>query len=84
MAERKAWSWAFDGDCKPAPGENMFSVGIFQWVPKKGGKGVKRSKAVCRVNGSVEEADQVYQRAEEICGFFNKWWDTNGPTKAVK
>lgn len=80
---KKAGTWAFDRECKPEPGEKTLFVGIFQWIPKKG-KGIKRSKSVCRVSGLVEEADLVYQRAEEICGFFNKWWDINGPKIAVK
>ena len=43
-----------------------FSVGCFEWLPKKGG-GVKRSKAKVRVRGSTRDAELVYERAEDVC-----------------
>jgi hypothetical protein len=60
---------AYDGSCKPGGqtlcGQQTFSVGIFQWVPKASG-GLKKSKVKVRVYGSVDYPDSVYDRAEEI------------------
>jgi hypothetical protein len=45
-----------------------FSVGVFQWVPKMSGKGMKKSKVKVRVIGLAGQADAVYSRAREIAG----------------
>jgi hypothetical protein len=42
-----------------------FSVGIFEWVPAKGG-GVKRGKAKVRVVGSPDRHASVFAKADEI------------------
>lgn len=40
-----------------------FSVGIFQWVPRSGGKGVKPGKVLVRVSGLT---NQVYHVDKEV------------------
>lgn len=71
----------FDGDCMPgehsklsieAYPKSTFSVGIFQWLLKASGKGLKRSKVVYRVRGKVGNAELVYGRARRICRLFDK------------
>ncbi len=61
----------YDGQCTPGSGNsaayNSFSVGIFKWVAKSGGNGLKRTKAIVRVKGSVSAPQNVYEKAKEIC-----------------
>lgn len=77
MGELKAYDWAYDGHCKPQNGVNYssmwatFSVGVFQWLPKARGKGLKRGKVVKRFSGPTNHPEIVYQKAEayiaELC-----------------
>jgi hypothetical protein len=65
----KPYEWDYDGACKPDGtrgwhGMESFSVGVFQWLPKASGKGVKRGKVVKRISGSVNDPAAVYRRAE--------------------
>ena len=46
---------------------NTFSVGIFQWVPKANGKGLKKSAVKVRVKGYVSQPEKVYEAAKRIC-----------------
>ena len=48
-------------------GNNTFSVGIFQWVPKTSGKGLKKSPVKIRVKGYSSDQDQVYRLADIFC-----------------
>jgi len=61
----------YSGDCVPggkySGGYLKFSVGIFQWLPKAGGKGLKKSKVIYRISGFCANPDAVYRRAEFIC-----------------
>lgn len=63
---------AFDGQWAPGrraliySAQETFSVGIFEWLPKSNGKGVKRGPVKVRVKGSVINPGRVTQRAEEI------------------
>lgn len=64
----KAGDWDYYGMC--TPGERghtwnkSFSIGIFQWIPKASGKGIKKGKAVKRVHGLVTEKKSVFKKAE--------------------
>ncbi len=67
------YSWDFD---RP-PAQWMerystFSVGIFQWLKKASGRGLKQSRAICRVMGYTAEPDRVYDKALEICARLNR------------
>ena len=68
---RVAFQFDFDGACiPPAYGNSVFrtfSVGIFQWVPKSSGKGLKRGKAIKRIRGSTANSREVLDRAEKMC-----------------
>lgn len=44
-----------------------FSVGIFEWVPKARGKGLKKSGVKFRIRSRVEYADLVYKKAKIVC-----------------
>lgn len=74
---RQAGQWDWDGSCKPHggvvgwPGMQTFSVGIFQWVAKSSGKGVKRSKTVERIKGPVSRAEEIYAKARARCAELN-------------
>jgi DNA primase len=71
----------FSGACEPGKSHyshQTFSLGIFQWVAKSGGKGLKKSKVRVRVSGPVHEAEAMREIARNIC----KELDTgtyNGP-----
>jgi len=69
----QAYDWDFDGACSPTgccgltgyPGQETFSVGIFQWIPRTGvRKGLKKGKVTERIRGRVQEAERVYARAQ--------------------
>jgi hypothetical protein len=69
----KPYEYDFDGSCGPKNHDigkrwNItFSVGVFQWIPKSRGKGLKRGKVIKRISGLVAKPDDVYSRAEKIC-----------------
>ena len=60
----------FSGNCTPDKigsfYQETFSVGIFEWLSKSGGKGVKKSAVKVRVSGSVSKEMVVYETAREI------------------
>jgi hypothetical protein len=67
----KAGSHGFDGACTPGRGKAnpawaTFSVGIFEWVPKSNGKGLKRGKVKVRVKGPTCCPDLVNMMAAQI------------------
>lgn len=43
-----------------------FSVGIFEWIPTKDKKGLKRGKVKVRVRGNCIDKDEVIDKAREI------------------
>jgi len=68
---KKSGSHDFSGSC--APGKvahyvtSTFSVGIFQWVPKASGKGLKKSAVIFRISGPSSVPEVVYRKARQIC-----------------
>jgi|GEM_PF-6215057 len=71
------YAWDFDGACVPVLADGSvrrsfttfetFSVGIFQWIPRASGKGLKRGKVKERISGLVSDPEAVYRRARERC-----------------
>jgi len=61
----------YSGSCAPIGseyfGNNTFSVGIFEWLPKVGGKGLKKSAVKVRVKGPFSRAEYVYRKAKQVC-----------------
>lgn len=47
------------------------SVGIFQWVYKADGHGLKKSKAVYRVKGPAHRWQEINERARCLCTVWN-------------
>lgn len=47
--------------------QSTFSVGVFQWVLKANGKGVKRGPVKVRISGNVGDAKLVAAKARAIC-----------------
>jgi len=68
---KEAYKHDYTGRCAPEnygnPRFGTFSVGIFQWIPKASGKGLKKSAVKFRVKGSVTEATMVYWTAKNMC-----------------
>lgn len=64
---------SFDGAYAPgmvymgSVGQIGFSLGVFQWLAKSGGKGLKKSAVKIRVKGYIRDAEKVYNQAREIC-----------------
>lgn len=61
----------YSGKCAPAyEGEpshfGTFSLGIFEWVAKDNGRGVKRGSVKVRVVASTGCRDRAYAKAEEV------------------
>ena len=73
----------YSGMCAPAKGcttmNQSFSVGIFQWVPRKwrkskckhthesSSKGLKKSPVKFRISGPISDPALVYMEAKRIC-----------------
>lgn len=60
------WDWYGSGDPAHNPRNRFssFTLGIFQWLPKKSGQGTKRGKAVMRVSGYVARPQSAYREAQ--------------------
>lgn len=75
----------FSGNCAPGGrygswgGQRTFSVGIFEWVPKVGGKGLKRSAVKVRVKGSTSNPEKVYNCARAIIVHLDRGEEYDGP-----
>ena len=77
----RPFEWAFDGAGAPREewtgrGYKTFSLGIFQWVPKASGKGLKRGKVIRRVYGTRDNPARAYGRARAICNALNEGRET--------
>jgi len=79
-----AYEYDWDGACKPGGMQcfgNTFSVGVFQWLPKASGKGLKRGKVIKRIKGYTAKPDDVYKQADQLCKELDAKWKrevTNG------
>ena len=72
MSNAHPYLWDFDRSlCADNPLFLTFSVGIYQWLPKASGRGLKKSKTI-RVNGYVVEPELVYRRAQQLCDQLNR------------
>lgn len=85
MGEKKPYRWDFGGACMPTEGYNpvvakqkTFSLGIFQWMPKASGKGLKWSKTVKRIKGDFRSPEQAFSRAIARCKELNTQEGQNG------
>ena len=78
ISEPKPYEFCWDGSCAPGSkgyfGGITFSVGIFQWIPKAGGRGLKRGKVIKRIKGLYNNPEEAYQRATRICKNLNRQW----------
>lgn len=66
----EAFKHDYSGECAPTSDfitYKTFSVGIFQWIPKFSGTGLKKSAVKFRISGLVSNPDAVYQEAKRIC-----------------
>jgi hypothetical protein len=76
-SRKEAGKHDYSGSC--APGQawsgNTFSVGIFQWVPKASGKGLKKTAVKVRVRGYSSDPKQVYRLAEIFCDMLDRGED---------
>lgn len=71
-----AYEWDYDGACSPAAlghaGQETFSLGIFQWIPKANGGGLKRGKVIRRIRGRCDNAAAVFDVAIALCKSMNE------------
>jgi len=63
-----AGSYAPGGTCIKYFTNETFSLGVFEWLPKSGGKGFKHSAVKVRVSGRVGDETSVFDKAREIAG----------------
>ena len=89
--KKEAYKHGYSGSCSPKDGHGVwdsqetFSVGIFQWIPKSSGTGLKKTAVKYRVKGRVEQYKAVYKRAEEICSRMdNLTWVYNKKSEMVR
>ena len=61
------YSGYWSSDSNSCSLNNTFSVGIFKWLSKKTGHGLKKSKVLFRVKGYVSNPSLVYKTAIKIC-----------------
>lgn len=71
---KKEFAHDFSGSCNPERLSDhsvwlpvTFSLGIFQWLPKASGKGLKKSAVKYRVRGFTYNPKPVHRRAEDVC-----------------
>jgi hypothetical protein len=88
---KREGKYDYDGACKPGGTQTLgsqetFSVGVFKWLPKAGGKGLKRSPVIYRVKGRMSQPEKVYDRAEELCDWLDGqvWRPTKRRCETVK
>lgn len=70
----KPYEWDFSGHCAPSEdgksrrfvAYETFTLGIFQWLPKKSGTGLKRGKVQKRVKGYISYPKEAYEKARAI------------------
>ena len=82
----------YSGSCAPDGPEyysnqKIFSVGVFQWLPKANGKGLKKSAVKFRVKGYSSQPEKVYDLAEMICDKYDKglaWWTEKTTTVKLR
>jgi len=76
--DEKAYKHDWSGSCRPHGmcymANRTFSVGIFQWVPQKNGKGLKKSAVKYRIKGYSSFPNDVYDRADEVCKRMDEGW----------
>ena len=67
---------SYSGSCAPGQSKfsrfQTFSVGVFEWLPKASGKGLKKSKVKVRISGSSSQPDIVYREAERVAYALDK------------
>jgi len=84
MRDPQMWEWDYSGECDPlkrgggrhTASIRTFSLGIFQWVPKSGGRGLrgelKRGKVVKRIRGYVVCPEEAHAEAQMIVDLWNE------------
>ena len=84
---KEAYSHDYSGSCAPGKsqsfGNMMFSVGIFQWLPKASGKGLKKSAVKFRIKGSSNNPEKVYSQAKIICDKMNNGYQPEKKSMTV-
>jgi hypothetical protein len=76
LTDPKAGDWDYDGACVNESGWETVSIGIFQWILRANGKGVKRGKVVKRIRGPRGNLAALCMQAEA--------WILNRDSEQVK
>lgn len=78
MNREKEYHHDFNGECAPGNlnyfSNETFSVGIFQWIPKTSGKGLKKSSVKFRIKGFCSNPEKVYDAANRFCDLMDNGW----------
>lgn len=84
--DKKAFQYDYYGEFDPNHNlhpyarHETFSVGIFQWLPKSNGKGLKKSAVIKRIRGLCSNPQDVYDKAKNLCQDMQKSWDHRAQT----
>jgi hypothetical protein len=68
----EAGKHGYDGKCAPSAdvtcfwARETFSLGVFEWVPRACGKGLKRGRVKVRVSGPFDQPERVHAKAASI------------------
>lgn len=73
----------FCGACSPSSSseyssQHTFSVGVFEWVPRRSKAGCRKGPVKVRVRGRVQDVELVYAKAREIVAALDRG-DYQGP-----
>lgn len=73
----EAYKYDFDGACAPHQPHytgncETFTLGVFQWLPKAGNKGLKRGRVFYRIKGFRGFASQAYETARAFVAKHNE------------
>lgn len=75
------YEFDWDGSCAPNAygytGCITFSVGVFQWIPKKNSAELKRSRSLKRIRGYSSQPEKVYDEANRLCAEWQKQFGYN-------
>jgi hypothetical protein len=61
-----------------------FSIGFFQLVPRKSGKGMKRGRVIYRLYGPCNQRDRMFARAEQIVQMLDSGWNPGKKSERLK
>lgn len=63
---------------------NIFSIGIFRWIPKITEEGLKKDKVIFRLKTSLNDKEKLIYILENYCDLLDKGWIPPYKTLTIK